>query len=174
MTATSKFLSALFLIMGLVGQSLGFAELSTSLRKFHRTSKSHKTMDTSTSLPVFTMPNDLDVLDSPLLRTTISSLQLIIMSPPTSSTLLDPNMEAEVLTDMSHLALDFTSVMNSSKVLLKMTSVIGRVLVIFADYIPDRSIHPEELVFQLFMLGVAIKNLATPSMESQTDIGKPP
>jgi hypothetical protein len=76
-------------------------------------------------------------------------------------------MEAEVLTDMSNLlALDFKSIMNSSKALLKMTSVIGRVLVIFADYIPDHSIHPEELVFQLFMLGVAIKNLTSPSMEN--------
>jgi hypothetical protein len=164
----SKFLSTLFLIMGLMGQSLGFAELSTSFRKFHTTNKSLRTMDTSTSLPAFTMPHDLDVLDSPLLRTTMSSLQLIIM-PPTSSasTLLDPNMEAEVLTDVSNLlALDFKSIMNSSKALLKMTSVIGRVLGIFADYIPDHSIHPEELVFQLFMLGVAINNLTSPSMEN--------
>jgi hypothetical protein len=174
MTA-SKFLSALFLIMGLMGQSSGFAELSTSFRKFRTTNKSQRTMATSTSLPVFTMPDDLDVLHSPLLRTTMSSLQLIIMTPTSSSSaLLDPNMEAEVFTDMSHLALDFTSVMNSSKALLKMTSVIGRMLVILADYIPDHSIHPEELVFQLFMLGVAIKNLATTSMESQTDIGEPP
>jgi hypothetical protein len=52
--------------------------------------------------------------------------------------------------------------------------VIGRVLVILADYVPDHSIHPEELVFQLFMLGVAIKNLASPSMESQTETGEPP
>jgi hypothetical protein len=164
----SKFLSALFLIMGLMGQSSGFAELSTSFRKFHTTNKSLKTMDTSTSLPVFTMPHDLDVLDSPLLKTTMSSLQLIIMPPTSSSsTLLDPNMEAEVLTDMSNLlALDFKSIMNSSKALLKMTSVIGRVLVILADYVPDHSIHPEELVFQLFMLGVAIKNLTSPSMEN--------
>jgi hypothetical protein len=164
----SKFLSALFLIMGLMGQSSGFAELSTSFRKFHTNNKSLKTMDTSTSLPVFTMPHDLDVLDSPLLKTTMSSLQLIIMPPTSSSsTLLDPNMEAEVLTDMSNLlALDFKSIMNSSKALLKMTSVIGRVLVILADYVPDHSIHPEELVFQLFMLGVAIKNLTSPSMEN--------
>jgi hypothetical protein len=64
------------------------------------------------------------------------------------------------------LALDFKSIMNSSKALLKMTSVIGRALVIFADHIPNHSTHPEELVFQLFMLGVAIKNLTSPSMEN--------
>jgi hypothetical protein len=175
MTA-SKFLSALFLIMGLMGQSSGFAELSTSFRKFPTTHTGDKTMATSTSLPVFTMPEDLDVLHSPLLRTTMSSLQLIIMSPTSSSsTLLDPNMEAEVFTDMAHLALDFTSILKSSKTLLRMTSVIGRMLVILADYVPDHSIHPEELVFQLFMLGVAIKNLAShPSMESQTETGESP
>jgi hypothetical protein len=154
-----------------MGQSSGFAELSTSFRKFRTTNKSHKTMATSTSLLVFTMPDDLDFLHSPLLRTTMSSLQLIIMSPTSSSSaLLDPNMEAEVFTDMSHLALDFASIMKASKA----TAVIGRVLVILADYVPDHSIHPEELVFQLFMLGVAIKNLASPSMESQTETGEPP
>jgi hypothetical protein len=164
---TSKFLSALFLIMGLMGQSLGFAELSTSYRKLH-TNNSHKTVSTSTSLPAFTMPGDLhNVLESPLLRSTMSSLQqLLSISPPSSTLLLDPNMEEEVLTDMSHLALDFTSIMNSSKATLKKTSVIGRILVIFADYIPDHSIHPEELVYQLFLLGVAINNLASPSIEN--------
>jgi hypothetical protein len=50
--------------------------------------------------------------------------------------------------------------------LLKKSSVTGRVLVIFADYIPDHSIHPEEPAFQLFMLGLAIRNLATPSIEN--------
>jgi hypothetical protein len=155
MTA-SKFLSVL-LLMGLIGQSLGFAALSTSFRKLHTT------MNTSrTSLSAFTVPDDLDV-DSPLL-TTMRSLLLSIS--PTSSTLLDPKLEAEVLTDMSHVALDFTSFLNSSKALLKKSSVIGRVLVIFADYIPDHSIHPEELAIQLFMLGLAIKNLASPSIES--------
>jgi hypothetical protein len=160
MTA-SKVLSALFL-MGLIGQSLGFAALSTSFRKNHATN-CHKTIDTSrTSLSAFTVPDDLDV-DSPLL-TTMRSLLLSIS--PTSSTLLDPKLEAEVLTDMSHVALDFTSFLNSSKALLKKSSVIGRVLVIFADYIPDHSIHPEELAIQLFMLGLAIKNLASPSIEN--------
>jgi hypothetical protein len=91
------------------------------------------------------------------------------MSTTSSTALLDPNVEAEVLTDMSHLALDFTSLLNSSskKALLKRSLVIGRVLVILADYLPDHSIHPEELVIQLFMLGLAIKNLASsPSMEN--------
>jgi hypothetical protein len=175
MTA-SEFLSALFLIMGLMGQSSGFAELSTSFRKFRTTSKSHETMAASTSLPVFAVPDDLDVLHSPLLRTTMSSLQLIIMTPTSSSSaLLDPNMEAEVFANMAHLALDFTSTLKSSKTLLRRTSVIGRVLVILADCAPDHSMHSEELVFQLFMLGVAMKNLAShPSMESQAEAGKPP
>jgi hypothetical protein len=158
-----KFLSALSLMAGLMGQSLGFAELSTSYGKLHAT-KSYKTMDTSTSLSVLTMPHDLDV-DSPLL-TTMSSLLLSMSSTASSTLVLDPIVEAEVLTDMSHLALDFTSLLNSSKSLLKTSSVIGRVLVIFADYIPDHSIHPEEFVIQLFMLGVAIKNLTSRSMDN--------
>ena len=163
--STRKFRSALFLtvlVMSLMRQSLGFAALSSSHAMLHAT-KSHQTMDASTSaLSVFTM-HDLDfLLDSPLPSSTTSAL-LPSMSTPCSSTLLDPNVEAEVLTDISHVALDFTSQWNWSKPLLKKTSVIGRVLVIFADYIPDHSIHPEELVIQLIMLGVAIKNLASSS-----------
>jgi hypothetical protein len=169
-----KFRSALFLlvVMGLMRQLLGFAALSTSYaRRLHAAANSHQTMDTSTSLSVFTMPDhELDgLLDSPQLTTSMSALLLSMLST-TSSTLLDPNVEAEVLTDVSHLALDFTSLLNLlPKSLLKKTSVIGRVLVILADYIPDHSIHPEELVIQLFMLGWAIKNLndsCSPSMEN--------
>jgi hypothetical protein len=173
-----KLLSALFL-MGLIGQSFGFAGLTTSSRKLHAT-KSHQNMDTSTSLSAFTMmllPDDLDV-DSPLL-TTMSSLLLTSMWSAIwhcSSTLLDPNVEAEVLIDMSHIALDFTLLLNSSSfnALLKKTSVIGRVLVIFADYIPDHSIHPEELVMQLIMLALAVKKLLSPSMENFTKTGESP
>jgi hypothetical protein len=159
MTA-SKFISSLFLMGLLVGQSRGFAGLPTSYGKFHATNSPQTTMDTATSLFAFTMPDDLHV-DSPLL-TTMGSLLLSSMSA-TSSTLLDPIVEAEVLSDMSYVA-DFASLLNSSKALLKMSSVIGRVLVILADYIPDHSIHPEELFIQLVMLGVAIKNLTSSSM----------
>ena len=157
-----KSLAALFLL-GLIGQSLGFAELSKSFRKLHATNTRHQAMDTSTSISALIIPDNLDV-DSPLL-TSMSSL-LLSMST-TSSTLSDPSVQGEVLTDMSHVALDFTSLLNSSKALLRKSSVIGRVLVIFADYIPDHSIHPEELAIQLIMLGVAMKNLtSSPSIEN--------
>jgi hypothetical protein len=168
-----KFFAALF-VMGLVlRQSSGFAAISTSFGRFHSTNCRQTSMITSTSLSVFTMPDSLDV-NSLLLPTTMSSFLLSGMSEISSSTQhLDPNVEAEVLTDMSHVALDFTplsltSLFNSSspKALLKMTSVIGRVFVILADYIPDHSIHPEELVIQLVMLGLSINNLASLSMEN--------
>jgi hypothetical protein len=160
-----KFRSALFLV-GLVWQSFGFTALSTSCRKLHPNIQTMDTASSRSSLSAFSMPDD-SIVDSPLL-TTMSSL-LLSMSTTSSTALLDPNVEAEVLTDMSHLALDFTSLLNSSskKALLKRSLVIGRVLVILADYLPDHSIHPEELVIQLFMLGLAIKNLASsPSMEN--------
>ena len=59
-----KSLAALFL-MGLMGQSLGFAELSALFRKLHITN-SHQAMDTSTSISTFsTMPDKLDVDSAP-------------------------------------------------------------------------------------------------------------
>jgi hypothetical protein len=166
-----KFFTALFLMGLVLRQSSGFAEISTSFRRFHSSNSHQRTsMSTSTSLSVFAMPDALAV-DSPLLLPTImNSFLLSSMSAICSSTQhLDPNVEAEVFTDMSHVTLDFTPSLldsSSSKALLKKTSVIGRVFVILADYIPDHSIHPEELVIQLIMLGLAIKNLTSPSMES--------
>jgi hypothetical protein len=168
MTARN-FLAALF-VMGLVlRQSSGFAAISTSFGRFHSTNCRQTSMITSTSLSVLTMPDSLDADSLLMLPTIKNSFLLTSMSAICSSTQhLDPNVEAEVLTDMSHVTLDFTSLFNSSssKALLKKTSVIGRVFVILADYIPDHSIHPEELVIQLFMLALSINNLTSPSMEN--------
>ncbi len=167
MTARKLF-TALFLMGLVLRQSSGFAEISTSFRRFHSTNSRQTSMSTSTSLSVFAMPDALDV-DSPLLPTIMNSFLLSSMSAICSSTQhLDPNVEAEVFTDMSHVTLDFTPSLldsSSSKALLKKTSVIGGVFVILADHTSDHSIRPEELVIQLIMLGLAAKNLTSPSME---------
>ena len=72
---------------------------------------------------------------------------------------ISADLEAEVLTTMAHVTMDFTGLASPSKSLLRMFTVIGRIMVISADYICDNSIHPEELVIQLFLMSVAIKDM---------------
>jgi hypothetical protein len=69
------------------------------------------------------------------------------------------DLEAEVLTTMAHVTMDFSGLASPSKSLLRMFTVIGRIFVISADYILDNSIHPEELVIQLFLMSIAIKEM---------------
>jgi hypothetical protein len=60
---------------------------------------------------------------------------------------------------MAHVTMDFSGLASPSKSLLRMFTVIGRIFVISADYILDNSIHPEELVIQLFLMSIAIKEM---------------
>mmetsp|Transcript_62524 Transcript_62524/g.69955 ORF Transcript_62524/g.69955 Transcript_62524/m.69955 type:complete len:94 (+) Transcript_62524:183-464(+) len=72
---------------------------------------------------------------------------------------MSTDVEAEVLTAMAHLTMDFTALAKPSKNLIRLFVVIGRMLVISADYVADHSIHPEELLIQLFLMSVAIKDM---------------
>jgi hypothetical protein len=69
------------------------------------------------------------------------------------------DLDEEVLTTMAHVTMDFSGLASPSKSLLRMFTVIGRIFVISADYILDNSIHPEELVIQLFLMSIAIKEM---------------
>jgi hypothetical protein len=61
---------------------------------------------------------------------------------------------------MAHLALDFSGfVMCPSRSWLRLFAVLGRVFVISADYVVDHSIHTEELMIQLFLMSMALKEL---------------
>jgi hypothetical protein len=80
--------------------------------------------------------------------------------PELSSVIANPSVEAESLTVLAHVALDFSGfVMSPSRSLLRLFTVIGRVFAISADYVADQTIHTEELIIQLFLISVAIKEL---------------
>ena len=70
----------------------------------------------------------------------------------------DPKVEAGFFAGMSHLALDFSSMLNPSKQILRLCSVAGRVFVICADYLPDHSIQPTEFGIQILLLSLAMKD----------------
>ena len=72
-----------------------------------------------------------------------------------SGSALDPLFEAEVLTDVSHIALDLVTFLGPARLGIRVATIVGRVLAMAADYLPDHKMLPEELVFQVFMLTIA-------------------
>jgi hypothetical protein len=84
---------------------------------------------------------------------------------------LDPSLEAEVLTGMVHVTMDFTGILfTPPRSMLRLFPVIGRIFAISADYIVDHSIHPEELMIQLFLICVALREYLSdpPSASNHT------
>ena len=49
--------------------------------------------------------------------------------------------------------------MSPSRSLLRLFAVLGRVFAMSADYIQDHRIYTEELLIQLFMISLALKEL---------------
>eukprot|EP00594_Rhizosolenia_setigera_P004303 CAMPEP_0178941574 /NCGR_PEP_ID=MMETSP0789-20121207/1484_1 /TAXON_ID=3005 /ORGANISM="Rhizosolenia setigera, Strain CCMP 1694" /LENGTH=393 /DNA_ID=CAMNT_0020620827 /DNA_START=1679 /DNA_END=2860 /DNA_ORIENTATION=- len=70
----------------------------------------------------------------------------------------DPNLvESVLLQDLSHVGMDLSVFIfgKDSTTALRFANLIGRILGIFSDYAIDHSIRPDELVFQVAMLGMS-------------------
>jgi len=76
-----------------------------------------------------------------------------------TSSASSPLVEAEVLTDMAHVALDFSGLLSPSKSMMRLYSIIGRIFALSADYLPDHAIHTEELMIQFFLICVTMGEL---------------
>ena len=72
-----------------------------------------------------------------------------------STTVAQVDVRAEVLTDLAHVCLDLFTFYGPAKLATRLFAVVGRILTMGADYVPDHFILPEEIAFQLFMLLVA-------------------
>jgi hypothetical protein len=68
-------------------------------------------------------------------------------------------LASEILTDLSHVALDLVTLCGPSTVVVRLAAVVGRICSVGADYLPDHSMLPEEVWFQAFMLCVASTGL---------------
>ncbi|KAL3942925.1 MAG: hypothetical protein SGBAC_002953 [Bacillariaceae sp.] len=89
-----------------------------------------------------------------------SSLDIAESVPlTTAATTTSPLVEAEVLTDMAHVALDFSGMLSPSKSMMRLYSIFGRIFALSADYLPDHVIHPEELMIQAFLICVTMREL---------------
>jgi hypothetical protein len=68
-------------------------------------------------------------------------------------------VEAQLLNDMSHLGIDLAGFFIPSLLALRVAAIAGRVCTMAADYIPDHTIVPEELLFQISMLTIGCLGL---------------
>jgi hypothetical protein len=71
----------------------------------------------------------------------------------------DANVEVQLLNDMSHLGIDLAGFFIPGVLALRIAAIAGRICTMAADYIPDHTIVPEELAFQIAMLTVACLGL---------------
>jgi hypothetical protein len=86
---------------------------------------------------------------------TFSSTMLQSSSNWIADSAFTPAVEAEVLADMAHLALDITTFLTPATTVLRLLTVVGRVMAIESDYLPDHAFLPEEFVWQSLMLTLA-------------------
>ena len=97
------------------------------------------------------------------LESTMSASTVAAAATTTLSSLPDPTLtqEAHLLAELSHVGLDFATFLfgGTGVVALRAAAVVGRVCALGADYVPDHMVFADELVFQLFMLGVSMMAL---------------
>lgn len=99
-------------------------------------------------------------------KTSLSALPLFQLasqaftSCPLSTILTaNPDAEAEVLTDISHLFLDFTAFFKFEDKFLNYAQLIGRISFILIDFLPGHAFHMEEMAIQLFFLWINIQRI---------------
>eukprot|EP00985_Skeletonema_marinoi_P019335 scaffold11053_cov126-Skeletonema_marinoi.AAC.1 len=63
-----------------------------------------------------------------------------------------------VLSDVSHVALDFTTLLSPNTAVIRLFTLVGRMLVISSDYIQDQYISPDDWAFNLFMLALSARS----------------
>lgn len=109
---------------------------------------------TSTRLQVFRGDDFAAASSSSLMA--VPLLAAAMMAPIMHMSPDDPLVEAEVLTDLAHVTLDVATLFGPSRLGIRLSSIIGRIFVMAADYVPDHTIVPEEMVFQVCMLCLAL------------------
>lgn len=132
-------------VQGNAHKVTGFGVHQPLLSKSSRGSKSTSTIRmfidaTDTDLPfqLFSIPSSAPIT-SPVLSAT-------------KTIAFDPYLEAELLSDASHVALDFSTLFSPNTAMIRLFTLVGRVLLLSSDYIQDKYVSPDEWVFQLFML----------------------
>lgn len=93
------------------------------------------------------------VMDS----TTTATTTIVSSSSMTTSLDAAAVQEAHLLADLSHVGLDLATFLfaGTGVWVLRVVTVLGRLCAMAADYLPDHTIFPDELIYQVIMLSVS-------------------
>lgn len=97
----------------------------------------------------------IETIDLTAMEKSVNSL-LVSTTTSLSTATTTPELESEVLLDVSHLFLDFSVFVTANKPVLNLAQVIGRLLILAQDYLPDKHISPEELGIQVVMIATCL------------------
>lgn len=141
--------------------TVGKGLITKTLPSFtRRRSSSHRPSSTnpSNTLQMYLDGMDESLITSSLLTSIASPLPIHhannIFSDTSEHITSDPKLEAEILSDVSHVAMDFNTFFfgTTNSAWIRFCNVFGRILIITSDYVPDQYISPDELAFQTAML----------------------
>lgn len=104
----------------------------------------------------------LSVLHAPMVAMNLSKNLILLKdaSGPLASILeASPDAQAEALLDISHVLLDFTALFKVTGRFLSYAQLVGRFAFIAIDFLPGHAFCVEEMVVQLFLLGLCIQRM---------------
>ena len=96
---------------------------------------------------------DYPMMDIPSLPPTSASVEIIQGGAKLITN--DPQLEVEILNDVTHLALDVSTFLSPNTAWLRLFNVIGRVLILSSDYIQETHVTLDEWVFESGMLAIS-------------------
>lgn len=106
-------------------------------------------------------------------NTVLSSMMETVAVDSANVLISQQSLEAEILSDLAHLCLDFATLFSPDTIVLRLFVICGRVFNILADYIPDRQMTTDEIVIQSFMLSLSCRNFFLMFQELLRSSGQP-
>jgi len=83
-----------------------------------------------------------------------------MMQEIASETTLNPEEESAVLNDLASVSSDLIILFALETVILRLSAVIGKILELISDYLPDHSLRSDELAFNVHIMATSIFLLA--------------
>ena len=158
MTQTKRSLVALMGLIAALSETQvvnGYVQSKTATTSFTKLPRRKRT---STDLGLFANPNAISTAATSALALPMFMASASGPLQGAASTFFaaaDPNVEAAVFNDLAHVSLDLITLLGPATILIRTAAVLGRLFAMAADYIPDHTVLPGELLFQTFMLGIA-------------------
>lgn len=106
---------------------------------------------------LFIVPMEWSITTTTTTSDTIEAINDIMNASKDNQQIL----EAEVFADLAHLILDVATIFTPDTIVFRFFVLCGRIFSILSDYIPDKAMTVDELIFQSCMLILASTNFVT-------------